>query len=708
MIILPQVRKMPFLRIVIPYMTGLIAGYYYLPPADVWIFSGACIVLFILFFILAFRSPLHFNHSWLAGTLVWLLFTLLGAVNILTVKYIKSHFLIQPETCFSRLLIIETPERKENSIHAVARIRQIYHTSHQKWIPVKVIIRFPRTPESELLRPGDMICLLGRYRPVAGPANPGEFDYRRFLSRQDIEYRIYADTAAWALTDHSAGNLKIIALHCRDHLLAEFRASPFGAQASAVLSALTLGYRNDLEAETTELFTRAGVIHIMALSGFNVGMIFLMLDFFLGFLRKRGFQGFVRLAISLIGVWTFAVITGLSSSVTRAGIMISLFLIGKFISRNANPVNIVSASAFLMLVFSPCSLFDAGFQLSFAAVLGIIHFQPCLYRLIRVNNRLADKIWILFTVSMAAQLTTAPLTLYYFHMFPLLFWITNLFVVPLVTLIIYISFPFLLFSFVTPVRILLARVLEFLVNVLTGPLAWLTGFPGSVAENIYVSKIQVVLLFAILILTWALIMQNRLRYRIAVLVLLFAFILSDCLRQYAVRQQQILTMNNIRGTVLLDILSGRKNLVMPLYGHLPDDKTLHYFFYNWWVEHGVESTGEIMTPEKFRENTALSARNDIMGKNLFLNISGTTFVVCTDDVFNAVESTHKLKADYIVITKAIRPDIRKLLKHFTIGTVILDQGVGRYELLKWTGLCRENRIDCWPGNERGAFVLKQK
>ena len=135
--------------------------------------------------------------------------------------------------------------------------------------------------------------------------------------------------SAWTLTGHENRNLRITAVRCRDNLLARFRASPLDPQTAAVLSALTLGYKTDLEAETTELFTRAGVIHVMALSGFNVGIIFLMINFCMGFLRKRGTQGFIRLVLSLAAVWTFVIVTGLSSSVTRAGIMISLFLDGK-------------------------------------------------------------------------------------------------------------------------------------------------------------------------------------------------------------------------------------------------------------------------------------------------------------------------------------------------------------------------------------------
>jgi competence protein ComEC len=194
-----------------------------------------------------------------------------------------------------------------------------------------------------------------------------------------------------------------------------------------------------------------------------------------------------------------------------------------------------------MLVVSPLSILDVGFQLSFAAVLGILYVQPYLYRLIQLKNKISDKIWILFTVSVAAQLTTAPFTLYYFHMFPLFFWITNLYVVPLVTLIIYLCIPFLLFSSITPVTILLAKVLGFLVNVLTGPLDWLSDFPIAVVQGIFLSKIEVILLYAILILAFVSLMQKSTRYGFAILALVLVFIIHDSLRLVAIRGQKILT-----------------------------------------------------------------------------------------------------------------------------------------------------------------------
>jgi hypothetical protein len=172
-------------------------------------------------------------------------------------------------------------------------------------------------------------------------------------------------------------------------------------------------------------------------------------------------------------------------------------------------------------------------------------------------------------------------------------------------------------------------------------------------------------------------------------------------------------VGSIRSASILNILSGKDNLVLSFSGPPPDKRLLHYSFYNWWVEHGVEGTPEIRTAkqviaEPFRDHASFSLQDSIFGRNVFLNLSGITLVVCTDDVFHSIESGRKLKTNYMVITKAIRPDVRKLLKHFNTGALIIDSSVGPYESQKWLALCRENKIDCWPVREKGAFVLQVK
>jgi competence protein ComEC len=710
--LLQQIRKMPFLRILIPYLAGLIGGYYYFSSEAIRILLIAFAPIVVFLFVLNAGNPIQYRYSWIFGALMWLMLCMFGMVNILSREYVKNRFKIRDsELIMSSLIIMDTPEINAGSVKSVAQIHYLYNYHNSKWLKTKVMLTLPRNLRSEAIKPGDIILLQARFLPVPGPVNPGEFDYGSFLSRQDIDYQIFAGNNKWKLAGHDHKNLKILAVRCRDHLLNSYRTSQIEPRLVAVLSALTLGYKTDMEAETTDLFTKAGVVHVMALSGFNVGIIFLMINYCLGFLRKQKTSGIIRLLVSLLAVWIFAVITGLSSSVTRASVMISLFLVAKHINRDVHPLNVVSASAFLMLVLSPFCFLDVGFQLSYAAVLGIVYIQPYLYRLYTAKRFLPDKIWMLFTVSVAAQLATAPLTLYYFHQFPLFFWITNLYVVPLVTLIIYVSIPFILFSFLEPVKTFLSWILEYLIKAILWPLDRLGDFPGAVADGIFISKIQVILLFTILVLTGLFIMHRKAAYALIALTMLLTFVITDIFRLFSTNRQHYLTVNCIHGASIMNIISGKKNLVMAFSEKPIDRKMLQYSFYNWWIERHVLRTIEIragnqLIPAAGSISPEVSMQNAVLGDNVFLNYSGTTLIVCTDDVFEHYSSQHRLKMNYVVVTKNIKPDIKKLLNHFEIGGIIIDSSVGYYKSREWLALCRSNNIDCWPVRDKGAFVLE--
>ena len=707
--LLQSLRKMPFLRIVIPYLAGLAAGIYGLPHQSVWILTVVLIFLISLMIVIRMSEPISFNRTWIFGALLFLIFFLLGAGNVLFRKAAKEHFTMSTaEMHTGRLVVIDNPEIREESVRVVTRILHLDSLSQRNWLCTKAIIIFPLDARSIAITPGNVIIVRARFNPVPGPANPGEFDYSNYLACRDIDYQAWVYKNGWKVVEKNKRNLKILALQSRDRLLYRFRVSGMSHRTTAVLSALTLGYKTDLEEETTALFTRAGVVHIMALSGFNVGLIFLMVNFCLGLFPKSKTFGFLRLLIALTAIWSFALITGLSASVTRASVMISLFLTGRFINRKVHPLNSISASAFLSLVISPFSFTDVGFQLSYLAVLGLIYIQPRLYRLITLKYWLPDKVWMLFTVSVAAQLATVPLTLYYFHQFPLFFWITNLYVVPMVSLIIYTSVPFFVLYWIGPVRAILARMLEFMTHALLLPLEKLEEFPGVLMEGIFISRFQVLLLFIMLVTAIRFLVQRRPAHGLVTLTVLLVFLVANGFRLHAINRQQYLTVNSIRGTSVLNIISGRNSRIWCFSDQPVQEKVLQYTFENWWIKHGV-CWNTVCLMNRFIPagiNIPFSVQRDIIGDNVFICMSGLRLVICTDDVFTRCRSQSKIDVDYVVVTNHIKPAIKKLLGHFNIGTVIIDSSVGFYESGEWSTLCNQNGVNCWPVREKGAFVVE--
>lgn len=287
------------------------------------------------------------------------------------------------------------------------------------------------------LRPGDLLLVkTSSLNPTSPPKNPGEFNYAQLLARKGIFHQAFLNTNDWTKLD-SVSRFSIYALsqRIRSKLLKTLEV--LSPKERSVAEALLLGYKGHLDPETRNAYARSGALHVLAVSGLHVGIVYLALDkllfFLVGFKQGR----WMKVILILMGLWGYALLTGLPPSVQRAALMFSVIAIGRNMKKPNSVYNNVLFSAFVLLCWNPNLLFDVGFQLSYAAVLGIITLQPSIYRWFKVPTKVLDYGWQIVSVSLAAQLAVLPLSLFYFHQFPLLFPITNLIVIPAATIIIF-------------------------------------------------------------------------------------------------------------------------------------------------------------------------------------------------------------------------------------------------------------------------------
>ena len=222
----------------------------------------------------------------------------------------------------------------------------------------------------------------------------------------------------------------------RDKLLNILKENGLKNNELAVASALILGYKDDLGEELKHSYSSAGATHVLAVSGLHVGIIFLVLNFLLNILDKNDRFKISKAILLICFLWAYATITGLSPSVVRAATMFSFVTIGKSFGKSSSIYNTLCASAFVLLVYNPYLIMEVGFQLSYLAVVGIVYFQSIIYKWIYVKNKFLKYIWMITSVSIAAQLTTFPLGLLYLHQSPTYLFASNLFVIPGAMLII--------------------------------------------------------------------------------------------------------------------------------------------------------------------------------------------------------------------------------------------------------------------------------
>lgn len=285
------------------------------------------------------------------------------------------------------------------------------------------IVTFPSGTPS--LFGAEVFCRL-KIKENSEKQYPWEFDRGNWLKNNHLHFEATAFTAVQTANNESF--LQRIR-HLRRYCL-QLLSAHLPPEESALAKALILGEKSELPDELREAYASAGAMHVLAVSGLHVGIVYLILFYLLKPLREYPRRRWIFLLISMSGIWFYATLTGLSPSVSRAALMFSMFSIGQIMVRSANSWNVVFFTAFALLISDTRMLFSPGFQLSFSAVIGILMCYRPMRKWWLPRHRLVAYFYDIVLVSIAATLFTTPLAIYYFGQFPIYFLLTNLFVIP--------------------------------------------------------------------------------------------------------------------------------------------------------------------------------------------------------------------------------------------------------------------------------------
>ena len=323
--------------------------------------------------------------------------------------------------------IIEQTSQTDYGTTFKAKLLTANHTSTEG----KILCFFPSktiTDDVKTLAPTDRLVFVGKYTPISPPKNPYQFNYKRYMERKGVYGR--TEVVAFSVVKNNTTGFMGSIARTRSHL-AIVIDKHFNQESSALLKTLLLGKRTDLDNEVYQHYVDAGAVHILAISGLHVGIITAILLLLLQKMPNLGFYRPLRYFILLAGLWTFAFIAGASPSVLRATVMFSFVGLSTLIRRKQGRFDALMLSMLFLLLINPYYLYDVGFQLSYAAVFSIMKFYPVMRKWWQPENKYLQWIWSLFLVGLSAQIVVLPISLYYFHQFPILFFVSNLVVVPL-------------------------------------------------------------------------------------------------------------------------------------------------------------------------------------------------------------------------------------------------------------------------------------
>jgi competence protein ComEC len=526
---------------------------------------------------------------------------------------------------------------------------------------------------------GDLILFNSKMQLMEDPKNPGAFNFKEYLEKKNIFHSVYIKENKFkVLGNKKISFLKDLAIGIKLKLLSILKENKLVNQELAIASSLLLGYDEEIDNELSNAYALTGTIHVLSVSGLHIGIIFLVLNKMFSFLGKTKKGLIIQGILVLSGVWLFAMISGLSPSVVRAAVMFSLFIFGKTFKLPGNIFNTLLASAFLVLLSNPFLILDIGFQLSYLAIGGILFFQPKIYAWFKFKNKLIDKTWSLTSVSLAAQITTFPLTIYYFNNFSISFIVANLLIIPLSTIIMYGGMLLLATSYISAISNFIGLLMKYTIQFMNNSTVFISEIPGSHIGGIFINAKEMILIYCMLIGFTAYLIHQEKKNIFFVMITFIALLASINYRNFVSSTQQEMVVYNQKENSCVDI-----------------------FFGNNVVRVGKPSLDA-------KKNLLIHNSNNItqlkLIEDLVYQINDFSFVSISD--LKKVEAGTSPTIILLNNNKKIwLPNLSKKFPH----SLIVADGTNRISKnIKWKNTADSLNLRFWNTIENGAFRLKIK
>lgn len=618
------------------------------------------------------------------------LFMLLGAAFLTQISLAKNEIdneLLDQKSNY--IFQVSNILEKENSYQADGFLKYKHNgDSKIESIGGKVYLNIEKSDLQ--ISVGDQLALATKVSKIRAPKNPNTFDFKSYKASQGIAHSGYVSKEDVAMYKKASGfNLLRSSGQIQKKLAKIIDKHISGKNELGVAAALILGDKTFLEDETKRAFGTAGALHVLAVSGLHVGIIYMIIMFFLKRFTKRK-QKWLRLSILLFSIWSFALITGASPSVIRAASIFSLVGIGNAIQRYPSIYNTLSFAAFAMLIINPLLIFNISFQLSFTAVASIVFFQPIIYRQWIIDNFIGDNIWKLISLGVAAQLGTIPLTLYYFHQFPVFFWISGIIVVPAATIILILGLLMLLMSFIfQPFTSLIAYLLEKIIWLVNASIFTLEKIPFNSISGIWIeSYIVFILYLALLAFLFSWIYKHKIAFYLSLVILGIAFI-PGWKSSWEAQHQKKLVIYHQPYSSLLDYWQGTN--AYQFHSDNLDQKKIKY------TADGARQANHISKIELFDQQAH--------SNELYSILEIDSKHICILKKMPTAKIFEKVKTDFLLLSNS-DIDISVLNKYFNFKMIIADGTIKPWIASRWKKdiALKYPEIKYWNTAEEGAFI----
>lgn len=678
-----KLENYPIVKVLLPYVVGIMVAYFGdFSDKMCRIVAYVTGILFVASILCSFVKA----YKWrvITTTVMTTLFLFLGI--FLTNKHFHSSLpkhLIEENTDWV-VRVSEEPTPREKSVKVVA---EVFQTSENQKLISKILLYLQPSDEAHELRYGDLLFVHTNLSRIEPPHNPDAFDNQQYMRRRGIYYSGFVHDGAWQCFGHVPANpLKFAAQKIRNQLTNTYITAGMSGDELDILKAILLGADDTLDPELKASYSSAGVSHILCVSGMHVGVIFMIINFLLKPLDLFRSSKIFKSVLVMLVIWLYAHITGLAPSVTRSATMFSFVAVGQLLRRNTNVFHSLFASMFILLVINPLLLFEVGFQLSYLAVAGIVLFQPKLSALYQCRTKIGNYFWELLTVSVAAQLGTSPISIYYFAQFPNYFMLSNLSVITLSFVVIITGVALLPVSLFPFLAHYLSTLLTLEIRLMNKIITFIESLPGSVTENLDYRLPQVLLLYGLIMFVCLWLYQKYRKFFWGASICLTMFCISFPVKKWMLCRETDYIAYHIRKSSAVEFNYHGQAIVFADSIRHAEDKLYQYNIRNHARRHHLQT-------EMVDLDTAQFDCPFLCKRGNFIRFGNKNFFILTQKqkIWKG-DFVSGLRIDCLFLRQNPRMDPEELLAIIPFQEVLADGSNTPFYIDRWRVFCEAKNI----------------
>ncbi|TXG38572.1 ComEC/Rec2 family competence protein [Seonamhaeicola maritimus] len=676
-----QLLNFAIIKLTICIVVGIIIGYLISLPLDLSFYIT--LFLFALLFIAFIIAKKQFIKTIWFGLLT---FALMVSIGVLTTN-------LHNERNFSNHYSHQILEEKDSLKTISFRIREVLKPGnyYDKYIidilkvddtsvNGKSLLNVEKDSLQLPFKVDNIFITKTDFKNLIHPLNPNQFDYKNYLDKKYIYNQLFIKNQSLLQVSSDTHTLFGVANILRAHINSKLKRYNFKPDKLAIINALFLGQRQDISEEVYSSYTNAGAIHILAVSGLHVGIILIILNFVFKPIERLKNGYFLKTILLVSMLWSFAVIAGLSASVTRAVTMFSIVAIAMNLKRPTNVYNTLAISILVILLFKPLFIFDVGFQLSYLAVFAIVIIDPLLYKLWKPKNKIIDIYWHTLTITIAAQFGIIPISLYYFHQFPGLFFISNLVIIPLLGIILGFGIIVILLAVLNLLPQFLADIFGYIIGWMNSVVGWLSGHETFLFKDISFGILYVIVSYILIISLVKLFIKRNYKNLKMVLIAILIFQASVIFIEYQLPENKFIIFHKSRYSIIGNVNNGTIK-----------------------VAHDLDSLTQ--SKNKIIKDYAVGNHLDIVENKTIqpIYLLNNTSVLVIDSL--CIYNLKSFQPDYVYLRQSPKLNLNRLIDSIKPKHIIADGSNYKSYIEHWENICKKRKLPFHQTSKNGAFII---